>query len=190
MQFQHLHQYKPLEDEMATHSSVLAWESLGQRSLGGVQSIGLQSQTWLSTHECVRHDQQLKYVLLFITWDVDKIIQYPCTQGWTQWTLLWNSISGLHWYIDIFSECDPLDQVFQAFSATICILISFMSFPGRSVVKNLPANARDVGLIPGSGRSPGEGNSSPLQYSCLGNPIDRGARQAYRPWSHKKSDIT
>ena len=43
------------------------------------------------------------------------------------------------------------------------------------VVKNLPANAGDVGLIPGSGRSPGEGNGIPLQYSCLGNPMDRGA---------------
>ena len=43
------------------------------------------------------------------------------------------------------------------------------------MVKNLPANAGDVGLIPGSGRSPGDGNSNPPQYSCLGNPMDRGA---------------
>ena len=43
------------------------------------------------------------------------------------------------------------------------------------MVKNLPTNARDVGLIPGSRRSPGEGNGSPLQYSCLGNPTDRRA---------------
>ena len=43
------------------------------------------------------------------------------------------------------------------------------------VVKNPPANAGDVGLIPGSGRSPGEGNGIPLQYSCLGNPMDREA---------------
>ena len=48
-------------------------------------------------------------------------------------------------------------------------------FPAGSVVKNSPANARDMGLIPGSGRSPGEGNSNTLQYFCLGNPIDRGA---------------
>ena len=49
------------------------------------------------------------------------------------------------------------------------------------VVKNLPANAedvRDVGLIPGSGRSPGGGHDSPLQCSCLENPMDRGAWQA------------
>ena len=46
------------------------------------------------------------------------------------------------------------------------------------VVKNLPANARDAGderSLPGSGRSPGGGNGNPLQYSCLGNPMDRGA---------------
>ena len=48
-------------------------------------------------------------------------------------------------------------------------------FLGGSVVKNPPANAGDAGLIPGSGRSPGEGNGNPLQYSCLGNPMDRGA---------------
>ena len=50
-------------------------------------------------------------------------------------------------------------------------------FPGGSVVKNLPANAEDTGdggLIPGLGRSLGEGNGNPLQYSCLGNPMDRG----------------
>ena len=46
------------------------------------------------------------------------------------------------------------------------------------MVKNLPASAgdiRDMGSIPGSGRSPGEGRGNPLQYSCLENPMDRGA---------------
>ena len=49
------------------------------------------------------------------------------------------------------------------------------------MVKNLPANAGDTGdasLLPGSGRSPGEGNGTPLQYSSLENPMDRGAWQA------------
>ena len=49
------------------------------------------------------------------------------------------------------------------------------------MVKNLPANAediRDAGLIPGLGRSPGEGNGNPFQYSCLDNPMDRGAWRA------------
>ena len=50
-----------------------------------------------------------------------------------------------------------------------------MGFPGGSVIKNPPANAGDMGLISGLGRSPGEGNDNPLQYSCLGNPMDGGA---------------
>ena len=48
-------------------------------------------------------------------------------------------------------------------------------FPGGTVVKNLPANAKDTGSISGLRRSPGEGNGNPLQYSCLRNPMDRGA---------------
>ena len=51
-------------------------------------------------------------------------------------------------------------------------------FPGDSVVQNSPANAGDVGLSPGSGISPGERNGNLLQYSCLENPMDRGAWQA------------
>ena len=50
-----------------------------------------------------------------------------------------------------------------------------MSFPGGSVYKESACNARDPGSIPGSERSPAEGNGYPLQYSCLGNPMDRGA---------------
>ena len=46
-----------------------------------------------------------------------------------------------------------------------------------SVVKNPPAKVKDVGLIPGSGRSPGKGNGNRLQYSCLGSPMDRGVWQ-------------
>ena len=50
-----------------------------------------------------------------------------------------------------------------------------VGFPGGSAVKNLPTNAGDAGSVPGLGRSPGEGNGNPLQYSCLENPTDRGA---------------
>ena len=49
-----------------------------------------------------------------------------------------------------------------------------LGFLSGSVVKKPPANAGDMGLIPGSGRSPGEGNGNPLQYSCLENSMDRG----------------
>ena len=51
----------------------------------------------------------------------------------------------------------------------------YYNIPCDSVVKNTPDNARDTGSIPGSGRYPGEGNGNPLQYSCLGNSMDRGA---------------
>ena len=50
-----------------------------------------------------------------------------------------------------------------------------MGFPGGSVIKNPLAIAGDKGSIPGSRRSPGEGNGNLLQYSCLGNAMDRGA---------------
>ena len=55
-------------------------------------------------------------------------------------------------------------------------------------LKNLPANAGDSGSIPGSGRSPGEGNDNAFQYSCLGNPVDRGAWQAtyLHPWGPQR----
>ena len=49
-----------------------------------------------------------------------------------------------------------------------------LGFPGGSAVKKLAANAGGMGLIPGLGGSPGEGNGNPLQYSCLGNPMVRG----------------
>ena len=51
-------------------------------------------------------------------------------------------------------------------------------FPGGSEVKASACNAGDLGLTPGSGRSPGEGNGSPPQYSCLENPMDRGTWRA------------
>ena len=60
------------------------------------------------------------------------------------------------------------------------------------MVKNLPASAgdiRDVGLIPGLGRSLGGGHSNPLQYSCLENPMDREAWRATVHWVHKESNM-
>ena len=58
-------------------------------------------------------------------------------------------------------------------------------------MKNLPASVGDAGLIPGLGRSPGGGPGNLLQYSCLENPVDRGAwRATVSPWGHKESDTT
>ena len=58
------------------------------------------------------------------------------------------------------------------------VSLALVSFPSRSDGKTSACNAGDLGSIPGSGRSPGEGNGNPLQYSCLEKSMDRGAWQA------------
>ena len=71
------------------------------------------------------------------------------------------------------------------------MLIHKLGFPGGTVVMNPPASAgdaSDVGLIPGSGQSPGVGNGNPLHYSCLGNPMGRGAQRATSMGSQKVGD--
>ena len=65
-----------------------------------------------------------------------------------------------------------------------------LGFPGGSDDKESACNAGDPSLIPGSGRSPGEGNGNPFQYSCLGNPMDRGAWQTTVHGVAKGSNMT
>ena len=99
----------------------------------------------------------------------------PCARNkvFNYWTT--REIPRCHFLTFIVSFGTVIAPVGVSFSLLVC-------YNGAShvalVVKNLPANAgdiRDVGSIPGSGRSPGEGNGNPLQYSCLENPKDRGA---------------
>jgi len=59
---------------------------------------------------------------------------------------------------------------------------SYKGFLGGSVKKNPLDNAGDMGLISGSGRSPRKGNGNPLQYSCLGNPMDRRSQAGHSQW--------
>ena len=68
-------------------------------------------------------------------------------------------------------------QVFQWFSS-LCPVLPILGFPGGAVAKTLPVNAGDAGSISGSGKFPAEGNGNPLQYSCLGNAMDKGAWHA------------
>ena len=90
------------------------------------------------------------------------------TQGWS-----WGSTPPLHSHNTIsISDLPPK-------GTNICgDLHCTRGFPGGSVIKNLPANAGNTCSIPGSGRSPEGGNGNPLQHSCLGNPMDRGAQWA------------
>ena len=83
------------------------------------------------------------------------------------------------WEVRIASiGCDAVGLTGHLQKSSFCRVVGL---PGGSVVKNLPANTGDtgdVGSIPGSGRSPGEGNGNPIQYSCPGNPMDSGTWQA------------
>ena len=92
--------------------------------------------------------------------------------------------------MDIKIATSPL-SMHKTFRVRLKFFITFphiLGFPGCSMVKNPPAkagDARDIGSIPGRGRSPGEGNSNPLQYSCLENPMDRGAWWLQSIGSHR-----
>ena len=70
------------------------------------------------------------------------------------------------------------------------LAFTVLGFLSSSVLKNLLANAKDMILTPGWGRSPGEGNGNPLQYSRLENPRDRGAWRATVHGVAKESDRT
>ena len=65
-----------------------------------------------------------------------------------------------------------------------------MGFPGGSEVKASACNMGELGSIPGLGRSPGEGNGNPLQYSCLENPNGQRSLVGYSPLGRKESDMT
>ena len=115
----------------------------------------------------------------FYQLDTVKVMGICCHMSW-----LCNSLEPFSDEIMDEKEFLKYQTVFQY------KVIFIMGFPGGSVVKNPPTKAGDMGLIPGSGRSPGEGNNNPLQYSCLGNPMDRGARWATVHGVTKESDTT
>ena len=93
------------------------------------------------------------------------------------------------------SDIDDLSTKMDMLSLTLFLLLVIclysgsysMSFPGGTDGKVSVYNVGDPGSIPGSGRSPGEGNGTPLQYSCLENPMDGGACS---PWGCEESDTT
>ena len=72
-------------------------------------------------------------------------------------------------------ECKPKQRGNTSYLLEWLSLRKGGSFPHSSVGKEAACNAEDLGIIRGSGRSPGEGNGNPLQYSCLENPMDREA---------------
>ena len=104
---------------------------------------------------------------------------------WWLGTLRFDYYSHTHlgfffFYIYIFSWLTDPSSVYPFIpGSSPCFEVHFTlywGFPGNAVVKNPPANAGDMGLIPGWGRSPREGNGNPLQYSCLENPMEEAGR--------------
>ena len=86
----------------------------------------------------------------------------------------------------------PPSHSLASYSASLLFLAHMycnLGFPRWLFGKESACNVGDLGSIPGSGRSLGEGNGNPLQYSCLGNPMDRGAWWATL-WGCKESDMT
>ena len=145
---------------MATHSSTLAWKIPWPEEPGRLQSMGVtKNQTLLSDFSFIFHfhalEKEMETHSSVLAWRIPEDRQawwaavYGVAQSRTRLKRLSSSSSRLH-----------------------------RGLPPAQTVKNLPASAGDLGSIPGPGRSPGEGNGNPLQYSCLENSIDRGVWQA------------
>ena len=81
------------------------------------------------------------------------------------------SIPALH----VTSSFDEKVEYYWSLPFCVLLMTLELGFLGGSAVKNLPASPGDMGAILGSGGSPGEGNGNPFHYSCLENPMDRGA---------------
>ena len=136
--------------------------------------------------KCVDYDPSKKYILYYSLYlYIYAIILYKCILCVCEYEYKTKLKQQLHGAILIFTS--------WLFSKLILFLVLSCvgrGFPGGSVVKNLPTNAEDASLIPGSGRAPGEGNGNPLQCFLLGNHTDRGAWRSTVHWVAKELAMT
>ena len=144
-----------MEKAMATHSSTLAWKIPWTEEPGKLQSVGSRR---------VGHDWETS--LSHIGNGNGNPLQCSCLE---------NPRDGGAWWAAVFGVTQSQTQLKRLSSSSS----SSIDISGASqvalVVRNPSASARDMSSIPGSGRSPREGSGNPLQYSCLVNPMDRGA---------------
>ena len=145
-----------METVMATHSSVLVWQIPWTEGPGSLQSMGFLR---------VIHDWATSLSLFTFMhwrrkWQPTPVFVPGKSQGWGHLVgcRLWGR-----------TELDTTEATEQHQQGPV------KGFPGGLDGKESACNAGDPGSIPGLGRSPGEGNGNPLQYSCLENPTDRGA---------------
>ena len=145
---------------MAPHSSTLAWKTPGWRSLEGCSPWG----RWGSDTTERLH---FYFSLSCIGEGNGNPLQYSCLENPRDWGAWWAVIYGV---------AQSRTRLKWLSSKEIKYLANgSKGSPGSSVDKESVCNAGNPGLILGLGRSLGEGNGNPLQYSCLGVPIDRGA---------------
>ena len=118
----------------------------------------------------------------------DYVMSYFLLVFWTNpatsfsFKCIWISFSGIHFpcllWLDYFSLYSQSSFQVYFWLLLLILFLVFLDFPGGLDSKVSAYNAGDPGSIPGPGRSPGKGNGNPLQYSCLGNPMDGKAWQA------------
>ena len=126
------------------------------------------------------------------SWDAFITNQHNYSDYWSSCLKIFNQLSSslsVYFFISFFWSV----IVSSLENWSLCVLYSVMvilDFPRGSDGKASAYSAGDPGSIPGLGRSSGEGNGNPLQYSCLENPMDRGSVVGYSAWGRKESDTT
>ena len=150
----------PLEKGTATHSSILAWRIPWTEEPGGLQSMGSQrvGHDW-ATFTCHAPSTNTLYILY----------------GWKGNVL--RELFKLILNENYMSHAEQIRKTRDLKSLLMLIILNWVSQVAL-VVKKSPASSgdiRDMGLSPGLRRSPGEGHSNPLPYSCLESPMDKGA---------------
>ena len=160
---QSLGQEDPLEKEMATHSRILTWEIAWTEGLGELQSMGSQRvRHYLANNNKNKDALQCCNSLC-------------CRATWISYTYIHIYIYPLFWISFPFRSPEGHWVEFPRPYSRFSLVTYFIHSINGLVVKNLPPNAGDNGSIPLLGISPEEGDGNPLQYSCLGNPMDREA---------------
>ena len=160
---------------------------------------------YINTHTVYTHVYTCTYTVYILTCT---LCVYICTHKHTLLYIYTHTYTYTHVYtheyIHLYTYAHTMCRCMYIYIHTHCIymhtLYSHISihkyihnsadFPGGSDGKESACNKGDLGSIPGLGRSSGEGNGCPLQYSCLENPMDRGAWLGYSPWDCKELDTT
>ena len=185
---------------MASHSSTLAWKIPWMEKPGGLQSMGLLRvghdwATSLSLFTFHALEKEMATPSSVLAWRIPRtgesggLPSMGSHRVGHNWSDLAAAAAAYDLFPRHFSSIQDISDSALGSKATwwgillwedglILTGIRRWASQGALVVKNPPANAGDVGLIPASGRSPGGGHGKPLQYSCLENPMDRGAWQA------------